>query len=91
MLSNQILITVFCLSLFSSCTVEKKEYYTDGNIKSSYFIDAFTKKKEGKYIFYSIEGDTIEKSNFLNNKLDGITYLYNENNLLQKTIEYKKD
>lgn len=81
---------VLSFSMLLSCTVNKKEYYTNGNVKASYDVNFFTQQKQGSYILFSLEGDTIEKSNFSNNKMEGVSSVYNEGRLHQ-TFELKNN
>lgn len=57
--------------------VEKKEYYSNGSLKS--IIEFKHGKRNGEAVYYDSIGEIIERSQFENDSLNGLSIVYNKN------------
>jgi len=78
------------LVFFTSCDDLSKQVITTEYSKEIYHIDSDS-LKQGSFVELTLEGDTISKAYFLDNKLNGKRFIYSENGKIQVIEHYKND
>ncbi len=84
-----ILFYLIVLLVFSCCR-SRIEYYpvtSDKKVKYYYHVNVLNGRKCGEFIYFSENGDTLQNSNFNNDKLHGISKFYFNRNKLQLFVE----
>lgn len=86
-MKTQILL-LFLILLLASCSETTKQVTLDDEYGTTIFTIDSDSLKQGLFIKLDSKGDTIEKSNYLNDQLDGTRKLYN-NGQLQAEESYE--
>ena len=82
-----LIISVLAISVITfSCNNKKTNYYENGQIESEGFIK--DGMKQGEWIYFEQNGDTLQILNYLLDSLNGKSFYY-ENNKLKSVETYK--
>lgn len=82
----------FLVFVMLSCSQEPKvnTYYDEGALFESYFITKDS-TRDGQYLRFALNGDTLEKSEYLLGKLNGQRLLYFDGNVVEIIETYSGD
>ncbi len=85
-------VFLFVTFIITSCSDDKivVSYYDSGALMEQYAINSDS-IKSGFFVRFSENGDTLERSNYLNGKLDGTRVLYYDGNKPEIREKYVND
>lgn len=86
-----ILLLLFLASVTSKAQEKYTEYYSNGKIRVSGFVDKNTGKREGHWITYRDDGLKIREENYKNGLKEGPEYTYFDNGNISTISIYRNN